>query len=144
VALFAGFYFRRIPLALVAAWGALAASNLLEPRHTGLLVAMAQYVCFALPALAGVLLARAHFRWPVWLAASAAPSLVFFIVTNFAVWITASEAGYSRDLAGLAECYTLAIPFYRNMLAGDLFWSAALFGTWAVATRGTMVVATES
>jgi hypothetical protein len=28
------------------------------------------------------------------------------------------------------ECYAMALPFLRNALAGDLFWTALLFGLY--------------
>lgn len=53
-----------------------------------------------------------------------AGSIVFFLVTNFAVWLMYDE----RTFATLAECYVIAIPFYRNSLCGDLVYTGALFG----------------
>ena len=50
-------------------------------------------------------------------------SLSFFIITNFGVWLI----GYPKTINGLVECYTLAIPFFRNSLIGDLFFSAVLY-----------------
>ncbi|MDG1779170.1 MAG: hypothetical protein P8H23_07490 [Flavobacteriaceae bacterium] len=49
-------------------------------------------------------------------------SLSFFIITNFGVWLL----GYPKTWIGLAECYTLALPFFRNSLMGDLFYSGVL------------------
>lgn len=60
-------------------------------------------------------------------------SSAFFLITNFGVWLTQSL--YSKDMAGLAACYAAAIPFYRNTLLGDLFFTAALFGIEALAPR---------
>jgi hypothetical protein len=56
-----------------------------------------------------------------------AGSSVFFIVTNFLVWI--SSGMYTLDLPGLIQCYTLAIPFFQNQVAGDLIYSGVLFGS---------------
>ena len=47
-------------------------------------------------------------------------SILFFILTNFGVW---SMGGYSYTLNGLALCYTMAIPFFINTLAGTLLFS---------------------
>lgn len=44
-------------------------------------------------------------------------SLAFFLITNFGVWL---EGWYSMNLAGFIECFTLAIPFYRTMLIGNI------------------------
>lgn len=49
-------------------------------------------------------------------------SLVFFIVTNFGVWLS----GYPLTLEGLLLCYTMAIPFFINSIVGDLFFSYVL------------------
>ena len=36
-------------------------------------------------------------------------------------------------MAGLAQCFTLALPFLKYTVAGDLFWCAVLFGgAWLV------------
>lgn len=60
---------------------------------------------------------------------SVASSLIFFLITNLTVW--AEGLLYPRSLQGLVDCYVLALPFLRNSLAGDLFYSAVLFGLWA-------------
>lgn len=64
--------------------------------------------------------------------ASLLGSIVFFFVTNFTVWLSGSM--YPRTLAGLTECYTLALPFFRNGLLADLVFSGVLFGAWAFVT----------
>jgi hypothetical protein len=66
--------------------------------------------------------------------AALASSLLFFVITNFGVWLGAS-ATYARSLSGLAACYTAAIPFYGRTLAADLLYSAALFGLHAALSR---------
>ncbi|MBZ0201696.1 MAG: hypothetical protein K8I03_01625 [Ignavibacteria bacterium] len=62
-----------------------------------------------------------------------AASIIFFVVTNFGVWI--SGMYYEMNLRGLIECYTMAIPFFRNSLGGDLFYVAAMFGIYELAIR---------
>ncbi len=53
-------------------------------------------------------------------------SLQFFVITNFAVWMTG--ALYPKTLSGLLECYIMALPFLQNTVFGDLFYSVVLFG----------------
>ena len=87
-------------------------------------------VAISLPALVGIV----SRRWPG-IAATAAVmvpcSLAFFALSNFAVW--AFSGMYSLDFAGLTQCYVAALPFLQNTVAGDLFWTAVLFGgAWAI------------
>jgi hypothetical protein len=64
---------------------------------------------------------------------SIAASLLFFIVTNFGSW--PNNPLYSQDLNGLIACYLAGIPFFGGTLAGNLFYSAVLFGGFALAQR---------
>ena len=56
----------------------------------------------------------------------------FFLLSNFAVWMGGM---YAHTLAGLAQCFAMAVPFYRNDLASTALTVTALFGLPAVATR---------
>jgi hypothetical protein len=42
---------------------------------------------------------------------------------------------YAHSMTGLADCYAAAIPFFQNTVAGDLFYSALLFGGFALLQR---------
>ncbi|MGB2868612.1 MAG: DUF6580 family putative transport protein [Bacteroidota bacterium] len=55
-------------------------------------------------------------------------SVLFFLITNFGVWLAGDGLVYPRSLAGLIECYTAGIPFFRNTMLGDVVFTAALFG----------------
>ncbi|MBI5217083.1 MAG: hypothetical protein HY960_15110 [Ignavibacteriae bacterium] len=61
-------------------------------------------------------------------------SLLFFIVTNFGVWIS-SHGMYPRTFAGLIECYVAAIPFFRNSVLGDFAYVTAMFGVYELAKK---------
>ena len=52
-------------------------------------------------------------------------SLVFFIITNFSVFLTSSL--YPKNITGLIECYTLAIPFFINTLSANIIYSLIMF-----------------
>jgi len=60
-------------------------------------------------------------------------SLFFFAVTNFAVWLWSSM--YAHTWSGLAQCYTMALPFFRNTALSDLFYTATLFAVYVLATK---------
>jgi hypothetical protein len=62
--------------------------------------------------------------------AALAGSILFFVVTNFAVWATGRF--YPMTGSGLAACYTAAIPFFRNSLMGDMTFATILFGGLAL------------
>jgi Family of unknown function (DUF6580) len=65
-------------------------------------------------------------RKPLWIMASAlGSSVAFYLLSNFAVW--ASFNMYPKTLAGLMTCYTLAIPFFKPSLIGDLLFTAGMF-----------------
>ena len=61
-----------------------------------------------------------------------ASSVAFFIVSNFGMW---ASGYYPRTWAGLVQCYTAALPFFRNTLASDAIYSTALFGGHALLAR---------
>ena len=65
--------------------------------------------------------------------AALAGSLLFFVVTNFGVW--AFGTMYPRTLEGLVACYVSAIPFFRNTVTGDLFYTGAFFGSYELARQ---------
>jgi hypothetical protein len=67
-------------------------------------------------------------------AATLAGAVQFFVVTNFAVWVT-STGTYPKSAGGLAACYIAGIPYFWNTLAGDAFYAALLFGGMALAER---------
>jgi hypothetical protein len=64
--------------------------------------------------------------------AALASSVSFFVVSNFAVW--ACWNMYPKTLFGLMTCYAAGLPFFRRGLAGDLLFTAVMFGLPAVAT----------
>ena len=72
--------------------------------------------------------------------AAVGASLSFFIITNFAVW--AQFDSYPHTAAGLAASYLAALPYLWNTLAGDLFYSAVLFGGFALMARRFSVFST--
>jgi hypothetical protein len=63
---------------------------------------------------------------------SIAASVVFYVFTNFALFYP--ETLYPHTFAGIIQSYVAGIPFFRNALAGDLFYSAALFGSFYLIT----------
>ncbi len=83
------------------------------------------YACILATTVLGQLVKDRRSVWQVG-TASLAGSIVFFAVTNFAVW--AMGHGYPHSGSGLYACYVAGIPFFRNSLLGDLAYTTILFG----------------
>lgn len=67
------------------------------------------------------------------MAGALASTTIFFLVSNFGVW--AGGTMYSKTFDGLMACYAAGIPFLNGTILGDLVYSAALFGTFALAQK---------
>jgi hypothetical protein len=65
--------------------------------------------------------------------ASLLSSIIFYVITNFGVWLTSGM--YEMTGLGLIRCYVLAIPFFRNTLVGDLFYTAMIFGGYELVCK---------
>ena len=61
--------------------------------------------------------------------ATLAGAILFFITTNFGVWMLGY---YAYNLSGLTQCFELAIPFFRGTITGDLFYSLVFFGSYSL------------
>jgi hypothetical protein len=61
--------------------------------------------------------------------------LLFFVISNLGVFLASGLYPHTRE--GLLLCYAAALPFLRNMLAGDLIWTVALMPVyrWASSLR---------
>jgi hypothetical protein len=98
----------------------------------------AVYGAFALTVLIGLKLKNNVKPLSV-ITASVASSALFFLITNFAVWL--GSAFYPQNIYGLMECYAAGLPFFNNGIVGDLFYTIILFGGYAFASRKYPVLA---
>ncbi|HXG23248.1 MAG TPA: DUF6580 family putative transport protein [Chthonomonadales bacterium] len=90
------------------------------------------YGSFALIVCLGFWLRRRRNALPI-AGATLAASVLFFMLTNFGVWVAGSW--YPKTWEGLVACYVAAIPFFHNTLLGDAVYSTVLFGGFALAER---------
>lgn len=65
--------------------------------------------------------------------ASVAASTLFYLTTNFAVWVSGTL--YPHTAAGLLACYIAALPFYGLSLVGDLGFAALIFSAYGALVR---------
>ena len=130
MALFSGAYLgRRGAVALAAPLGALLLSDLVLGFYRGMPTV---YFSVALIVLIGALALKRVSPLRIG-GAALVSSILFFVLTNFGMWL--SSGFYPRTLAGLEACYVAAIPFFQTTVAGDLFYSALLFGGFALLER---------
>jgi hypothetical protein len=62
-----------------------------------------------------------------------AGSTVFFLLSNFGVWLVGGLYPLTAD--GLRACFLAALPFFRSSLIGDAAFTLVLFGGYALASR---------
>jgi hypothetical protein len=129
MALFSGAFLGRRWIAFAAPIGALAISDLALGFYPGMLF---QYAAVGLVALLGTA-ALARITAVRLIGAALASSVLFFAISNFGVWLVSGM--YPHSGGGLYACFAAAIPFFQNTVAGDLFYSAALFGGFALLER---------
>jgi hypothetical protein len=126
MALFSGAVFHKRVFGILIPLAAMFVSDLALGTHNQM---VSVYGSIVLVSLIGLLLTDKRSAGRVAMA-SVASSTLFFLITNFTVWLSGEM--YAKTSAGLLECYTLALPFYRNGLIGDLAFSGVLFGAWAL------------
>jgi hypothetical protein len=129
LALFGGAYVANRWLAFALPLLALLLSDLILGFYPDMAV---QYLSFAVIICIGLSLRRERSFARLTLA-TVASAVSFFALTNLGVW--ALGALYPKTLAGLATCFVAAIPFFRNMLLGDVLYTAALFGGFHLLER---------
>ena len=139
IALFGGAWFNRQWLAwiipVLAVWFTdLLLNNIIYAQYYDGFVLISKNFLFTAVALllivliAKVLLKRIKLLNVV--GASLGASAIFFLISNFGVWIISSF--YPPTLSGLLAAYTAGLPFFLNTVAGDLFFCSVMFGSYAL------------
>lgn len=142
MALFSGYYFRSAKVAVLVPLLAMSLSDLVLGGYEWQMMLIV-YGALVMPVALRVPL-RKYLAIERGSAASAAiglgglvtcslaSSLFFFLMTNFAWW---PWSMYEGNWEGLLLCYQQGLPFFRNTLAGDLFFGTVLFGSYALAVN---------
>jgi len=113
IALFGGLYFSNKTMAYLVPLFIMALSDLFLGFHS---ISIVVYAAFILVSFIGTQTKKPSVFTIL------ISSISFFIITNFGVWLI----GYPKTWTGLVECYTLAIPFFRNSLLGDFFYAGVM------------------
>lgn len=124
IALFGGLYLPR-RLSILIPLLALAISDLFIGLYHPLMM-LAVYGSFALMGYLGIL-AKSKKNTSTIVAATLIGSILFFLITNAAVW--AFGTMYPPTIQGLWQSYAMALPFFRNSLFADFFFTGILVGS---------------
>lgn len=125
IALFGGVYFSK-RIALLLPIGAMLISDIFIGYYEPKLM-ISVYGSFLLCTILGFWLKK-HKGWYTVGGSAILSSVLFFLITNFAVWSFAPW--YAKTLSGIIQCYLMALPFFRNTLLGDLFYTTVFFGSY--------------
>lgn len=65
-------------------------------------------------------------------AMSLVSSLLFYVITNFGVWLM---GWYPPTLQGLINCYVMALPFLRDFTLATVLYATVFFGAYELIAR---------
>ena len=135
MALFGGAYFSNKKSAFIVPFAAMFLSDLIIGFHSTM---WAVYLSFMLIVFIGFSLKEKKKISNIFVA-SISSSVLFFVITNFAVWATGTM--YPMNFTGLVESYIAAVPFFHYTLLGDLFYVGIFFGAFEIAKTKLPVLA---
>ncbi|HEY2881702.1 MAG TPA: DUF6580 family putative transport protein [Pirellulales bacterium] len=128
--LFAGFYFKPRWIAGLVPLAIMPLSNLGLPKYNNGWEMTFALAMLLLPVALGWFLQRKA-TWLRIFSSAAAPAILFYLVTDLV--FLPGQSLYPQTIAGQLDSYVAALPFLRNMLLGNLVYSALFFGVyWAV------------
>ena len=136
MALFGGVYFSK-KYALIIPIIALFVSDIFLGFHSTIPFV---YGSFLITGLIGLWL-KNHRDFKSILTGTLLSSILFFIITNFGVWLVGSL--YQKNITGLIQSYVMAIPFFRYTIVGDLFYTGIFFGAYQAVFSKRLKVALE-
>ena len=125
IALFGGAYFSK-KIAFMLPMTIMVISDIFIGYYeTNLMIIV--YGSFLLCVILGFWIKK-HKKWHTIFGSSILGALIFFFLTNFAVWTF--TPWYAKTFYGLIQCYLMALPFFKNTLLGSLFYSVIFFGAY--------------
>lgn len=130
LALWGGTFFQKRSWSLVVPLAVLIISDLVLGFHSTMIWV---YAGFLLVTLLGWVLPPS-LGAKFWVPGSLVGSLVFFIVSNFGVWMSGEL--YSKTWEGLVGCFVMAVPFLWSAMAADIFFNSIFAITYVLAVKG--------
>ncbi len=125
IALFGGVYLSKKKALFLPVLAMMISDVFIGSYNTFLMFAV--YGSFLLMVLLGFWLKK-HKKWYTIGGTAILSAVLFFLVTNFAVWVF--TPWYPKTFTGLIQCYIMAVPFFKNTLLGNLFYVPLFFGAY--------------
>jgi hypothetical protein len=127
IALFSGFYLSK-RWALIVPMAIMLISDYFIGYYNVWLMASV-YGSFLITILLGMILKKYRYVIP----ASLLSSLLFFLITNFAVWYF--MGWYPKTIEGLWLCFAMALPFFKSSIIGNLMYTGLFFGIYELSKQ---------
>ncbi len=123
VAIFAPYFFRELTIATAMPLASMVFSDFILGMHS--------YMLWVYGAMAATVVISYYLRRTgAYLARigslALGSSLLFFIVTNFGVWL--GSGFYAQTAQGLFSCYIAALPFFGNTLLSTMAFCGLFYG----------------
>jgi hypothetical protein len=131
IAVFSGFYLRRGIVALLVPLSAAVISDMIIGFYDPVVMGSVWLSYVAMAVLIGRIMQRGSILGGAF--GGLAGAVLFFVVTNFAVWLSGTL--YPFSVHGLLDCYVSALPFFRATLLSAVAYSAIFFGMHQLAVR---------
>ncbi len=128
LAIFVGHLSRRNPLLLAFMAILLVVSDLAIGFYDGISFV---YVSYALAFGLGWLIQRRR-AGSIFLS-GLSTAVLFFFLSNLGVWFWSGM--YEKSLAGIVQCYAMALPFFPSTVISTLGTLAITFGVFAISER---------
>jgi hypothetical protein len=128
LAIFAGAQFSNRSLAFIMPLAAMAISDIFIGNGFSLLV----YCGFTAMVACGFLVRNKVNVTNVILSSFISAS-VFYMITNFAFFYPATL--YPHNISGILTSYAAGLPFFRNMVIGNMVFSAVLFSSFYLLSK---------
>ncbi len=128
-ALFGGRYFSNVKLAFIIPIVSLFVGDIFIGFHS---LMIPVYGSFIISILMGIFLKRRSSLINI-AGVTFFSSIQFFIITNFAVWLLLQT--YPKNIQGLITCYVNSLPFLKNSLMGNFFYTGILFGAYTLLSK---------
>ena len=135
VTIFAPYFFRELAISVVIPLAAMVLADLLLGMHSYMLWV---YGAMVASVVISYYLRRTGTNLVRIGTLALSSSLLFFVVTNFGVWLGSNF--YPQTVQGLFACYIAALPFFGNTLVSTMAFCGLFYGVMRMAGQKDRMV----